>query len=313
MFTVDTLIESNDDILLEESKIDKDVIVRLEKSYYEMQKDNHKKYIQAQKQAFKSFAKVEYKHKMMVKILMGKKISDLGREIWNNKAGQWVLEEIIKNNKNIEDQLAVIKRFYKKDNTYSLLGVKTKIEEINVPSLEIPSMSFNMLRNACDLTDELTWQTKPTIRQGMFIRLFPDWMQGKQGSLQRELKKSDFDIRMRYKKKGFTIPEMIDYITKINKSYKDRINKFKDDYKDMMEQIRDYESQFEPYSHIYEDKDLLKTYMDDRETLCNSTVFAYKELCKGLYEANLKMGEAVNEVYQIIIRNSTISKNDWED
>jgi hypothetical protein len=275
-----------------------------------MQKENHKKYIELQKQSFKSFAKVEYKHKMMVKILMGKKISDLGRQIWTNKAGQWVLEEIIKNNKNMEDQLAVIKRFWKKDTTYSLIGVKTKIEEINVPNIEIPALSFNMLKNACDLTDELTWQTKPTVRQGMFIRLFPDWMRGNKNSLQRELKKSDYDIRLRYKKKGFTVLEMIEYVSKINKSYKDKINKFKDDYKDLMEQIKDYEAQFEPYLNIYGDKDLIKTYMDDRETLCNSTVYAYKELCKGLYETNLKMGEAVNEIYQTIIRNSVISRKD---
>ena len=178
MFTIDTLIESNDDIkILKEAKIDEDLIVRLEKSYYDMVKDNHKKYIDIQKENIKGFAKVQYSHKMMVKVLMGKKISDLGRQIWTNKAGQWVLEEIIKNNKNMEDQLAVIKRFWKKDTSYSLIGVKTKIEEINVPNIEIPALSFNMLKNACDLTDELTWQTKPTIRQGMFIRLFPDWMQ----------------------------------------------------------------------------------------------------------------------------------------
>ena len=315
MFNVDTLIESNDDIILkEETNIDKDVPIRIEKSYYEMQKENHRRYIENQKQTFKSFAKVEYKHKMMVKVLMGKKISDLGRQIWTNKVGQWVLEEIIKNNKNVEDQLAVIKVYWKKDNSHSLLGIKVPIQAYYIPRLEIPSMGYEMLRNACDLTDELTCQTKPTIRPGMFIRLFPDWMQGKRGALQRELDRYQNPIPgIKYKKNGYTIPEMIQYVQAVNRQYKERLDKFREDYKYLMEQIKDYETQFEPFLYTYGDKDLISTYINDRETLCNSITFAYKELCKRCYETHTQIAEVVDRVYQRIVNNSSISDNDWED
>lgn len=315
MFTVDTLIESNDDIeILKEAKIDKDLIVRLEKSYYDMVKDNHKKYIDIQKENIKGFAKVQYSHKMMVKVLMGKKISDLGREIWTNKAGQWVLEEIIKRNKNVEDQLAVIKRFWKKDMSHSLMGVKVKIEDCYIPNLEIPPMSFEMLKNSYDLSDELTWQTDITPRIGMFIRLFPDWMQGKPGALERELSRFQSPMsRIRYKRNGYTVPELIDYATALNKQYKEKLDKYREDYLNFMKDIEMYESQFEQFTLTYNAETLIQIYMHDREVLCNSLVFAYKELCKKAYECHVNISKAIDEVYQKIVRDSPISKTGWED
>ena len=315
MFKIDTLIESNDDIIIQEDiNTDKDIPIRLEKSYYEMQKENHKKYIELQKENLRGFAKVQYQHKMMVKVLMGKKISDLGREIWTNKAGQWVLEEIIKNNTNVEDQLAVIKRFWKKDKSNSLLGYKVKIQDCYIPRLEIPSMSYEMLKNSYDLSDELTWQNGITPRLGMFIRLFPDWMQGKPGALERELSRFQSPIpSVRYKRHGYSIPEMIDYVTAINREYKDKLDKYREDYHNLMKDIEMYESQFEQFTLTYNAEEIIQVYMHDREVLCNSLVFAYKELCKKAYESHAKIAEAVNEVYQKIVNNSAISKNDWED
>ena len=312
MFKISTLLEANN--LLLESNIDKDIILQIEKSYYEMQKENHKKYLDLQKENLKGFAKVQYQHKMMVKVLMGKKISDLGRQLWTNKVGQLVLEEIIKNNKNIEDQLAVIKRFWKKDNKHSLLGYKVNIQDCFIPRLEIPSMSYEMLKNSYDLSDELTWQTNITPRLGMFIRLFPDWMQGKPGALERELTRFQSPISgIRYKRHGYSVPEMIDYVTAINKEYKDKLDKYREDYHNLMKDIEMYESQFEQFTLTYNAEELIQVYMHDREVLCNSLVFAYKELCKKAYESHVKISEAVNEVYQNIVNNSAISKNDWED
>ena len=80
-----------------------------------------------------------------------------------------------------------------------------------------------------------------------------------------------------------------------------------------MKDIEMYESQFEQYTLTYNAEEIIQVYMHDREALCNSLVFAYKELCKKAYESHVKIAEAVNEVYQKIVNDSVISKNDWED
>ena len=106
---------------------------------------------------------------------------------------------------------------------------------------------------------------------------------------------------------------MIQYVQAVNRQYKERLYKFREDYKYLMEQIKDYESQFEPFLYTYGDKELISTYINDREILCNSITFAYKELCKECYNTHTQIAEVVDRVYQRIVNNSSISDNDWED
>jgi hypothetical protein len=148
----------------------------------------------------------------------------------------------------------------------------------------------------------------------MFIRLFPDWMKDKPGALERELSRFQSPIpSVRYKRHGYSIPEMIDYVTAINREYKDKLDKYREDYHNLMKDIEMYESQFEQFTLTYNAEEIIQVYMHDREVLCNSLVFAYKELCKKAYECHLNISKAIDEVYQKIVRDSPISKNGWED
>lgn len=313
MFDVDKLYNLS---IINEYNIDfkkEDIIIYLEKSYYDELLKANKEYINLQKKEFKNLytnKSDKNTYKEVVKILLGKKIKKKHMNQWFEKINNKLLSAIIKNNKNTNFRYHIISDYLKKDKysdfSRSIVSLPEDICFFNIKDEAIQNniknnKLYKQLENILDLTDINTWKNHPTPRQGLFTKkLIPEYLFGTIRDIDLAMNKTHC---IKIDKGNYKTVDIVHIIDDYMKYRELSLKTLFYLVKDIKEQISLYKEDSKHYMESFSDQYMLsKVFLDDMDHIMDNMYYIYRRLIKQINDVDKIYSIIVNDIYDRLIK-----------
>ena len=312
MFDIDKLYDSS---IINEANTDfkeEDIIIRLEKSYYNELLKANKEYINLQKKEFKNLYGDSDKkiYKEVVKILLGKKIKVKHMNQWFEKINNKLLSTLIENNHNTNFRYHIVSKYLKKDKYSNFSRAIVNLpEDICIFNIEDKSIQddikdnklYKQLENILDLTDIITWKNHPAPRQGLFTKkLIPEYLFGSIRDIDLAMNKTHC---IKIDKGNYKIVDIVNIIDDYMKYRELSLKTLFYLVKDIKEQISLYKEDSKHYMESFSDQYMLsKVFLDDMDHIMDNMYYIYRRLIKQINDVDKIYSIIVNDIYDRLIK-----------
>ena len=314
MFDIDKLYELS--VVEESNNIkDDDIIIKLEKSYYDELLKANKKFIDIQKKNFKSFMTLDKQDKKniskeIMKVLLGKEIKVKNMDTWFKKTSLKLGKFILDDNKNISIRYTVVSEYLRKDkySDFARISISIpediklfKVEDKDIQSNISDGKLYKQLINIMDLTDIITWKNHPTPKPGMFIKkLQPEYLFGSIRDIDLAMNKTHCEIISKGSYKAVDIIKDIDVLVH---SKKKRFDILVSLIKDVRQQIELYKNDSKRYMESYSNEyKLTQTFLDDMDYILNNLYYIYRRFIKQVKDVEDIYGIIINDLYDRLLK-----------
>lgn len=299
------------------------LIIELEKSYYDTITKANKEYIELQKKKFRSFYNLDkteekYINKEIIKVLFGKQVRAKYLDQWFNKTTDKILSLILNYSKDINFRYKVIINYSKKDKysdyIRSILYLPEDIILFNIKDKDIErdiknNNLYKQLENILDLTDIDTWKTNPISRNRLFSKkLRPNYIFGNITDIDLAMNKTHC---LMIKKGQYKVIDLIKNIEDYNKNKKVMVILLISTIKDIKDQLSLFKSNSEPYIKSFPEQfKLTKAFLDDIDYIMDNVYYIYRRFIKQINDNNKICSIVINEIYDKLIKYRNRENND---